>query len=128
MTCSWVTVACALLIGLWTVPQLVATGTVGVGGSVLFELLYLFPALIGVPVSLLGAVVAVTLALRRTLTSAAERLLATGQLLSVLLTALCAVALTVTAASGWELVATPLAFQTGQVVVVVGLVLLVRRR
>lgn len=126
MTCSWITAACALLIALWTAPQLLATGVVGVGGSPLFEVLYLFPALIGVPVCLLAAAVAATLLVRGMVTTTARRLLAWGQILTVTLLALCVVALATPRATGWELVLMPGALQIGQVVVAAGLILLVR--
>lgn len=128
MTCSWVTVACALLIALWTIPQLVVSGVVGVGGSPLFEPLYLFPGLVGVPVSLLAGVVAVALLARGAVAGAPRRLLAWGQILTVVLLALCVVALAMPDATGWELIIMPGALQAGQIVVAAGLILMVRDR
>lgn len=123
VACSWVTGVCALLTALWTVPQGVIYGTVGVSTNPLFHMLFLFPGQIGVPVSLLAAFYGVVSAVRRELPGIPERVMAAGQLFSVLLLAMCAYVLVVPAAMGREFVIMALAFQVGQIIVVVGLAL-----
>lgn len=127
VACSWVTGVCALLTALWTVPQGIVYGTVGVSTNPLFHALFLFPGQIGVPVCLLAAFYAVVSAVRRELVGVAERIMAAGQLCSVLLLAMCAYVLVAPAAMGHEFVIMALAFQAGQVLVIVGLALWLRR-
>lgn len=126
---SWITVSCALLTALWSVPQFLTTGTVTLSSHPLFVILFLFPAQIGVPVSLLVALNSVLLLFRRRLVTTPRRLLAGGQILTVALLGLCALLLVLPTAFGREFIVMALAFQVGQVVVAVGLSLhLLRRR
>lgn len=126
---SWVTVCCALLTALWSVPQFLLTGTVILSSHPLFVVLFLFPAQIGVPVCLLVALNSMSLLFRRQLTTNPRRYLAGGQILSVALLVICALLLVLPPAFGREFIAMALAFQVGQVVVAFGLVLhLLRRR
>lgn len=126
---SWITVICALLTALWSVPQFLLTGTVSLSAHLLFAVLFLFPAQIGVPVSLLLAFNSVLLLTRREVDTAARRLLACGQILTVVLLALCALSLVLPTVFGREYIVMALAFQVGQVVVALGLVLnLLNRR
>lgn len=127
VACSWVTGVCALLTALWTVPQGVLYGTVGVSTNPLFHVLFLFPGQIGVPVCLLAAFYSVVLAVKREFAAVAERIMAAGQLFSVLLLAACAYVLVAPAAMGREFVIMALAFQVGQVLVICGLALRLRR-
>lgn len=125
---SWITVICALLTALWSVPQFLAEGTVTLSTHPLFPVLFLLPAQIGVPVSLLVAANSATLAFRRRLTTVPRRLLGGGQILTVVLLVLCALMLLLPTAFGREFVLMALAFQVGQVVVALGLALHVRQR
>ena len=126
---SWVTVSCALLTALWSLPQFLLTGTVIPSSHPLFAVLFLFPAQIGVPVCLLVALNALSLLVRRRLTTSPRRVIAGGQILTVALLVICALLLVLPPAFGREFVAMALAFQVGQVVVALGLVLhLLRRR
>ena len=119
---SWVTVTCALLTALWSVPQFLTEGTVTLSTHPLFAVLFLFPAQIGVPVSLLVALNSVMLAFRRRLATVPRRLLGGGQILTVVLLGICALLLLLPTAFGREFIAMALAFQVGQVVVAMGLV------
>lgn len=127
---SWITVVCALLTALWSVPQYLVTGTVTTSPHMLpFAVLFLFPAQIGVPVCLLVALNSILLLFRREVTTYPRRFLAGGQILTVTLLAICALFLVLPTAYGREFLVMALAFQVGQVVVAVGLVLhLLRRR
>lgn len=127
VACSWVSAVCALLTALWTVPQTLLTGTVAVSSHPLFHILFLFPGQIGVPVCLLAAFHAVLLIARRELHRLPERFLAGGQVLTVVLLAMCAYTLVNPSTMGSEFVVMALAFQAGQIVVAVGLVLRVMR-
>lgn len=125
---SWITVICALLTALWSVPQFVVEGTVTLSTHPLFPVLFLFPAQIGVPVSLLIALNSVLLASRRRLTTAPRWLMGGGQILTVILLGLCALLLWLPTAYGREFIVMALAFQVGQVVVALGLALRLWRR
>lgn len=125
---SWITVICALLTALWSVPQFVAQGTVTLSAHPLFPVLFLFPAQIGVPVSLLIALNSVLLAFRHRLTTVPRRLVGGGQILTVVLLGICALLLLLPTAFGREFIVMALAFQIGQVVVAVGLALHLWRR
>lgn len=127
---SWITVVCALLTALWSVPQYLITGTVTTSPHMLpFAMFFLFPAQIGVPVCLLVALNSILLLFRREVTSYPRRFLAGGQILTVSLLVICALLLVLPTAYGQQFLAMALAFQSGQVVVAVGLVLhLLRRR
>ena len=125
---SWITVICALLTALWSVPQFLVEGTVTLNAHPLFPVLFLFPAQIGVPVSLLIALNSVMLAFRGRLRTAPRRLLGGGQILTVVLLGVCALLLLMPTAYGREFVAMALAFQVGQVVVAMGLALHLWRR
>lgn len=127
VTCSWVTAVCALLTALWSVPQALATGTLTVSAHPLFHVLFLFPGQIGVPVCLLAAFHAAVLVARRELDALPECVLAGGQLLTVVMLALCALVLSIPAAMGREFIVMAVAFQAGQIIVAVGLALRVRR-
>lgn len=120
---SWITVICALLTALWSVPQVVLTGTVSLSAHLLFAVLFLFPAQIGVPVSLLLALNSILLLSRGEVDTPARRLLAWGQIITVTLLGLCALALVLPTAFGREFIVMALAFQIGQVVVTFGLAL-----
>lgn len=125
---SWITVSCALLTALWSVPQFVATGTVTLSSHPLFVVLFLFPSQIGVPVCLLVAMNSVLLLSRGRLVTTPRRLLAGGQILTVVLLGLCALLLVLPTTFGREFILMALAFQVGQVVVAVGLALHLHRR
>lgn len=126
---SWITVSCALLTALWSVPQFLATGTVTLSSHPLFVVLFLFPAQIGVPVCLLVALNSVLLLSRGRLVTSPRRFLAGGQILTVALLGICALLLVLPTTFGREFIVMALAFQVGQVVVAVGLGLhLLRRR
>lgn len=126
---SWITVVCAFLTALWSVPQFVLTGTVTLSAHPLFAVLFLFPAQIGVPVCLLVALNSMLLLFRRELSDHSRRFLAGGQILTVILLAVCALLLVLPTAYGREFVVMALAFQIGQMVVAMGLVLqLLRER
>lgn len=125
---SWTTVICAFLTALWSVPQYLLTGTVTLSSHPLFPVLFLFPAQIGVPVSLLIAMNSVTLASRRRLTTLPRALMGGGQILTVALLVGCALLLLMPTAFGREFIVMALAFQIGQVVVAVGLVLYLWQR
>ena len=120
---SWITVICALLTAVWSLPQFLITGTVSLSAHLLFAVLFLFPAQIGVPVCLLLALNSMLLLTRGAIDTPARRLLAWGQILTVVLLALCALALVVPTAFGREFIVMALAFQLGQVVVAAGLAL-----
>lgn len=119
---SWVTVTCALLTALWSVPQFLTEGTVTLSTHPLFAVLFLFPAQIGVPVSLLAALNSVMLAFRRRLATLPRQLMGGGQILTVVLLGICALLLMPTG-FGREFIVMALAFQIGQVVVAAGLAL-----
>ncbi|MEH6380429.1 MAG: hypothetical protein V7768_01745, partial [Dietzia cercidiphylli] len=126
---SWITVSCALLTALWSVPQFLATGTVTLSSHPLFVILFLFPAQIGVPVCLLVALNSVLLLSRGRLVTSPRRFLAGGQILTVALLGICALLLVLPTTFGREFIVMALAFQVGQIVVAVGLALhLLRRR
>lgn len=120
---SWITVICALLTALWSVPQFLVEGTVTLSTHPLFPVLFLFPAQIGVPVSLLVALNSATLAFRRRLVTVPRRLMGGGQILTVVLLGICALLLLMPTAFGREFIVMALAFQIGQVVVATGLAL-----
>lgn len=125
---SWITVICALLTALWSVPQFLIEGTVTLSTHPLFPVLFLFPAQIGVPVSLLIALNSVLMASRRRLISFPRILMAGGQILTVILLFACALFLLMPTAFGREFIMMALAFQIGQVVVALGLGLHVLQR
>ncbi|EYT62571.1 hypothetical protein H483_0110190 [Dietzia sp. UCD-THP] len=125
---SWITVSCALLTALWSVPQFLVTGTVTLSSHPLFVVLFLFPSQIGVPVCLLVAMNSVLLISRGRLVTTARRLLAGGQILTVVLLGVCALLLALPTTFGREFILMALAFQVGQVVVAVGLALHLHRR
>lgn len=125
---SWITVLCALLTAFWSVPQYLATGTVTLSSHPLFVTLFLFPAQIGVPVSLLVALNSVLLLVRHQLTTIPRRVLAGGQILTVTFLVICALLLVMPNAFGREFIVMALAFQIGQVVVATGLALHLYRR
>ena len=126
---SWITVFCALLTALWSVPQFLLDGTVTLSSHPLFVVLFLFPSQIGVPVCLLVALNSLLMAFRRQLTTNPRRFLAGGQLVTVVLLGVCAALLISPTTFGREFIVMALAFQVGQVVVAAGLVLhLLRRR
>ncbi len=126
---SWISVICALLTALWSVPQFLFEGTVTLSSHPLFVVLFLFPAQIGVPVCLLVALNSLLMAFRRQLTTNPRRFLAGGQLITVVLLGICAALLISPTTFGREFIVMALAFQIGQVVVAVGLALhLVRRQ
>lgn len=125
---SWITVICALLTVLWSVPQFFVTGTVTPSAHPLFPVLFLFPAQIGVPVSLLVAFNSALLAVRRRLITVPRMLMGGGQVLTVVLLGICALLLLLPTAYGRELILMALAFQIGQVVVAIGLALYVGKR
>lgn len=125
---SWVTVTCALLTALWSVPQFLSTGTVTLSSHPLFMVLFLFPAQIGVPVCLLIAINSVMLIVRGRVVTTTRRLLAGGQMLTVALLGVCALLLVLPTAFGREFIVMALAFQVGQLVVAVGLALNLRNR
>ena len=120
---SWVTVTCALLTALWSVPQFLTEGTVTLSTHPLFAVLFLFPAQIGVPVSLLVALNSVMLAFRRRLATLPRQLMGGGQILTVVLLGICALLLLMPTGFGREFIVMALAFQIGQVVVATGLAL-----
>ena len=126
---SWITVICALLTALWSVPQYLLDGTVALSAHPLFVVLFLFPAQIGVPVCLLVALNSLLMAFRRQLTTNPRRFLAGGQLITVVLLGICAVLLISPFTFGLEFIVMALAFQIGQVIVALGLAMhLLRRR
>lgn len=127
---SWVTVSCAFLTALWSVPQFLFTGTVTLSAHPLFAALFLFPAQIGVPVCLLVAINSGMLLVRGRLRTNTRRFLAGGQILTVALLAVCALLLVLPTTFGREFIVMALAFQIGQLVVAfgLGLNLLDRRR
>lgn len=125
---SWITVICALLTGLWSVPQFLITGTVALSSHPLFLVLFLFPAQVGVPVSLLTALNSILMASRRRLVTPHRRLLAGGQVLTVGLLLTCALLLLLPTAFGREFIVMALAYQIGQVVVAIGLLLYLLQR
>lgn len=126
---SWISVICALLTALWSVPQFLLDGTVTLSSHPLFVVLFLFPSQIGVPVCLLVALNSLLMAFRRQLTTKPRRFLAGGQLTTVVLLGICAALLISPTTFGREFIVMALAFQIGQVVVAVGLALhLLRRR
>nr|WP_194305812.1 hypothetical protein [Dietzia sp. DQ11-38-2] len=125
---SWITVTCALITALWSVPQFVATGTVTLSSHPLFVVMFLFPSQIGVPVCLLVALNSVLLLSRGRLVTTPRRLLAGGQMLTVTLLGVCALLLVLPTTFGREFILMALAFQVGQVVVAVGLALHLHRR
>lgn len=125
---SWVTVICALLTALWSVPQFLVAGTVTPSIHPLFPVLFLFPAQIGVPVSLLVALNSAMLALRRRLITVPRVLMGGGQILTVVLLGICALLLLLPTAFGREFIVMALAFQIGQVVVAIGLAMFVWKR
>lgn len=125
---SWTTVVCALLTALWSVPQFLVSGTVTLSTHPLFPVLFLFPAQIGVPVSLLIAMNSVLLLGRRRLTTLPRALMGGGQILTVALLIICALLLLMPTAFGREFIVMALAFQVGQVVVASGLVMYLWQR
>ncbi len=125
---SWITVICAFLTALWSVPQFLLAGTVTLSTHPLFPVLFLFPAQIGVPVSLLIAMNSVLMVGRGRLISLPRALMGGGQILTVTLLFLCALLLLLPTAFGREFIVMALAFQIGQVVVALGLVLYLWRR
>lgn len=126
---SWITVFCALLTALWSVPRFMLDGTVTLNSHPLFVVLFLFPSQIGVPVSLLVALNSLLMAIRGQLTTNPRRLLAAGQLITVALLVVCAALLISPTTLGREFIVMALAFQIGQVIVTAGLAAhLLRRR
>lgn len=127
---SWITVVCALLTALWSVPQYLVTGTVTRSPNMLpFAILFLFPAQIGVPVCMLVALNSVLMLFRREITTWPRRFMAGGQILTVTLLVICALVLVLPTAYGRQFIVMALAFQIGQVMVALGLGMhLLRRR
>ena len=125
---SWITLACAVLTCLWSVPQLLLTGALAPTSHPLFIVFFLFPAQIGVAVGLLSALNAALMAIRRQLTTEPRRVLACGQVFAVVLLVVCGMYVARSAALGRELLLMALAFPLGQVPVALGLALHLRRR
>ena len=125
---SWITVICALLTALWSVPQFLVEGTVTLSTHQLFPVLFLFPAQIGVPVSLLIALNSVMLAWRGRLVTTPRLLMGGGQILTVVLLGICALLLLLPTAFGREFIVMALAFQIGQIVVATGLAMYLWKR
>ncbi|MCZ4077862.1 hypothetical protein O1W68_07920 [Rhodococcus sp. H36-A4] len=118
---SALTVLCTMLVLLYCVPQLVVSGVIEPGP--LFELMVVFPTVVGVIASLIGAVTGAI---------ALPRVLRAGQYASAAMTAGQIITWTIAfaivlwagyfATTGWELLMLPLALFIGQVVVAGGLV------
>ena len=127
---SWITVVCALLTALWSVPQYLVTGAVTRSPHMLpFSVLFLFPAQIGVPVCMLVALNSVLMLFRREITTWPRRLMAGGQILTVTLLVICGLVQVLPTAYGRQFIVMALAFQIGQVMVAMGLgAHLLRRR
>lgn len=120
---SALTVLCTILVLLYCVPQLVVSGVIEPGP--LFELMVVFPTIVGVVASLIGAV-AGAIALPRG-GQYATAVMATGQIIT------CTIAFAIVlwagyfATTGWELLMLPLALFIGQAVVAGGLVARLRQ-
>ncbi|MFC4604426.1 hypothetical protein [Rhodococcus kronopolitis] len=128
MTASAVSVLCFVSVWLYVMPQLASSGVIEPGPF--FELMVVFPTLIGLMAAAVGAVAGVVVLLRGTARVWVPPLLmGLGQLTTLVL----AVAIVVWAlqfgSTGWELIALPASLMLGQVLVAVGLVTdVVRRR
>lgn len=123
---SAVSVLCTLSIWLFTVPPLVRNGQVDVDAG--FELMVVFPTLLGLPASLVGAVAGGVVLIRHTSRGWPGPTMAAGQLLTWSLAAAIIVWAMAFATSGWELLALPFALMLGQLVVAAGLAAVVVRR
>ena len=117
---STISALCAVPILLFVVPQLVASGVVEVGGSV--EYMVVLPTLIGLPCSLIGAIVGVAGALGRRTHGPATALMTIGQVTTVVLELVIVVWALGFASTGWELLLLPTALMVGQVIVAAGLI------
>lgn len=104
---------CFGLVTAYVLASLAATGLIEVGGPG-FEVLFVFPGLVGLPAVAVGALTA--LMVRGTW-------MGRGQLLSLGLPLVLGAGLVVSgvATTGWELVLVPVAMLPGQVVAAVGL-------
>ena len=118
LTTSAVTAICAILIWLYVVPQLVTTGVVQTGP--LLETMVLLPTLVGLPMSLIGAMTGLTTLRRRTRLATCV-LMTSGHVLTIAI----AVAIVVWAvgfgSTGWELIALPASLAGGQILVSAGI-------
>ena len=123
---SALTVLCTMLVLLYCVPQLVVSGVIEPGP--LFELMVVFPTVVGVVASLIGAATG-AVALPRVVRAGqyASAAMASGQIIT------CTIAFAIViwagyfATTGWELLMLPLALFIGQAVVAGGLVSRVRQ-
>lgn len=123
---SALTVLCTMWVLLYCAPQLVVSGVIEPGP--LFELMVVFPTVVGVVASLIGAVtgaVVLPRVVRAGQYTAAT--MAAGQIIT------CTIAFAIVlwagyfATTGWELLMLPLALFIGQAVVAGGLVSRVRQ-
>lgn len=123
---SALTVLCTMLVLLYCAPQLVVSGVIEPGP--LFELMVVFPTVVGVAASLIGAVTG-AVALPRVVRAGqyATAAMAAGQIIT------CTIAFAIVlwagyfARTGWELLMMPLALFIGQAVVAGGLVARLRQ-
>ncbi|MDJ0359305.1 hypothetical protein [Rhodococcus sp. H29-C3] len=118
---SALTVLCTMLVLLYCVPQLVVSGVIEPGP--LFELMVVFPTVVGVIASLIGAVTG-AIALPRVLRAGqyASAAMAAGQIITWTIAFAIVLWAGYFATTGWELLMLPLALFIGQVVVAGGLV------
>ncbi len=127
LTClSALTVLCTMLVLLYCVPQLVVSGVIEPGP--LFELMVVFPTVVGVVASLIGAVTGAVVL---------PRVVRAGQYAAAAMTAgqiiTCTIAFAIVvwagyfATTGWELLMLPLALFVGQAIVAGGLVARLRQ-
>lgn len=123
---SALTVLCTMLVLLYCVPQLVVSGVIEPGP--LFELMVVFPTVVGVVASLIGAVTG-AVALPRVVRAGqyASAAMAAGQIITWTIAFAIVLWAGYFATTGWELLMLPLALFIGQAVVAGGLVARLRQ-
>ena len=117
---STISVLCTVPILLFVVPQLVVSGMVEVGQY--FELLVVFPTVVGLPCAFAGAVAGTVCVLRQRTRGTATVLMALGQVTTVALAAVIVVWAFGFASTGWELITLPTALMVDQLIVAAGLI------
>ncbi|MFD4294009.1 hypothetical protein ACFWPA_15975 [Rhodococcus sp. NPDC058505] len=123
---SFVTVLCTVSIWLCTALAIALEGQVDLDER--FVVMVVYPTILGLLASLVGAAAGVAILVRRASHGWPGTAMAVGQLLTWALAIGIIVWAMVFPSTGWELIALPLALMLGQVVVAIGLLEPVARR
>lgn len=123
---STISVVCSASIALYAAAQLATIGIIETGP--LFEIMVVLPAVVAIVTSLLGALVGLGMMVRLSTRKLPFVLMAVGHLSASVGVVAVVIWSTRPAASGWDLLLLPAPVVLGQLVVLAGLGVLIRRR